>query len=722
MYCPKCKQSFEEGSRRFCPTDGSRLVSDAPFSAGRRSGGVFANIVAKNESMSEAFADVPQFEVTEVSPIETLAEDSGADFFEFENVEPDPIIDLAPAKEPAQPPKQKPEQPIGPKPKQDKPPVRKIKPFEIPAGHVEVGEGKQRLSSHDFPADDPESFVGRTVKGRYQVTEFLGGEEGSFAFLADDKLADDRLVLVRILEAEQRDQMSGNILDDEIVALSHISHPNIARLIDSGKFNDGTRFLITEYVDALSVNDILSIHGKLDGARTARIIRQVANALTEVHQEGVIHRDLRPENIIVIQGDDEKEQAILVNFGASDGEPNEHNIGYKAPEVFDGRGSSISSDVFSLAVVAYEMLTGTMPFQGETAREVVRAQYSGLERLPSKFDTQLPAAVDYVLDRALDLAERYVNARDFGEAFYAAFAEAPKAANLAGKAADLTDRTVPAIISETGSPSDEPAWKNRSPEPPRVDVNPSTVIAAGIFAVIVVLALGWYFTSRTASDQTASGNTQPPFSAIGSNTEMPPQPRQIAQPPNTIFYQNTRQNLKGDLIRNFVGFTLYYPKDWKVNGPQESAQANARGKFLDISRLTPDGRLKEQMLVSYYASKGTFKEDADKFPQLAKETNDTLKKILPDYKVVSTGETNINGVWRAYEVKFEGGGTAENGEKLVVWGRRLFIPASRPGVRDGFEITMLATSLADDVHGVDDVGVRGELAPILYSFEPSQNF
>ncbi|HQZ97288.1 MAG TPA: hypothetical protein PLP21_13280, partial [Pyrinomonadaceae bacterium] len=70
----------------------------------------------------------------------------------------------------------------------------------------------------------------------------------------------------------------------------------------------------------------------------------------------------------------------------------------------------------------------------------------------------------------------------------------------------------------------------------------------------------------------------------------------------------------------------------------------------------------------------------------------------------------------------QGGGTSENGEKLIVWGRRLFIPAARLGVRNGFEITMLATSLAENVRSVDDIGVKGELAAILDTFEPSQNF
>ena len=107
---------------------------------------------------------------------------------------------------------------------------------------------------------------------------------------------------------------------------------------------------------------------------------------------------------------------------------------------------------------------------------------------------------------------------------------------------------------------------------------------------------------------------------------------------------------------------------------------------------------------------------------MVRETNDTLKKLLPGYQMVSEGEIAVNGGWRAYEVKFQGGGTSVNGEKLIVWGRRLFIPAARPGTRAGFEITMLATSLADEVRSVDDVGVHGELSAILASFEPSQNF
>ena len=99
-----------------------------------------------------------------------------------------------------------------------------------------------------------------------------------------------------------------------------------------------------------------------------------------------------------------------------------------------------------------------------------------------------------------------------------------------------------------------------------------------------------------------------------------------------------------------------------------------------------------------------------------------ISKILPGYQMVSQGETTVNGGWRAYEVKFQAGGTTPSGEKLLIWGRRLFMPASRPGVKDGFEITLLATSLSENIKSVDDVGVVGGLSEIMYTFEPMNNF
>ena len=756
MYCPKCKQTFEEGSRRFCPTDGARLISDSV--RGQAATGIFANLLPKIETddkFDEILPGVPHFIISEPEPElgqTPLPADADDDFF-FElddlddlkaaDTEDEMDIDTLRDIEPMQ---AKPFEILEPIDVAPRPIARKINPYEIPAGHVNLDEDRAVPFSLDFDEEDPESFVGRIVKGRYKVTEFLGGDESGIAFLAEDKIVEDRKVLVRILLEDPADEIIGSILAEERVSLSHFSHPNIARLIDSGTFTNGKEFLVSEFVDALPIADILNIHGQFSEQRTARVIKQIAGALSEAHQEGILHRDLRPENLILDTADGENEQTMLVNFGASNGEPTPQNLPYKSPEILEGRTATIASDVFSLAVVAYEMLTGRLPFSGSTAKVLLRSQNSGYAVLPSEIRNELSPAVDDVLRKAMSYssADRYTKARDFGEALFTALTEVSEPAvseTPAAQSVKVAAKSVAAVpitttiaaaaaAAEPPKPAParvtaEPAWKNRSPEPPTEESSRTKIFAvAGIVTLLVLLGLGWYYLVNRPEriDVPQQADHVNDTATIVSNTEMPPLARTIQQPPNTNFYQNSKSNLRGDLLRNFVGFTMFYPKEWKMNGPQPSTSATARGKFIDIAHLAPDGRMQEQMLVGYYPSKGTFMMDADTFPQLVNETNETLKKILPGYQMVSSGEIKLNGDWRAYEIKFQAGGTSASGEKLIVWGRRLFIPAARPAVRNGFEITMLATSLGEEIRSVDDVGVKGQLAQVLYSFEPSQNF
>lgn len=735
MFCPKCKDTFEEGSRRFCPGDGSRLVPGTVGEAGEQwKGGIFSSLLPKRENVATVDeAPKPlvgaQLPKAEGEP----ATDETGDFFILEDIETDtetdPILTGPVNFEPEQ---------------NERPPIRKVDPFSIPAGHVELSEGDDRLafSSADFRADEPQAFIGRTVKGRYVVTDYFGGDESGHAFLADDKINADRKVLVRILLRDATDELLGSLLDEERVSLSHFSHPNIARLIDSGQFTDGTRYLISEYVDALSAEEIMNIHGAFDPRRAARVIRQAAYALGEAHQEGILHRDIRPANMIIDARGTDAEHVTLVNFGASTGEPTVRTMAYKAPEVLAGRVSTTSSDLYSLGVVAFEMLTGTLPFAGSKENDLIRLQSEGPRQAASSIRKGLPPVVDAVLAKALafKISDRYVKARDFGDAFSAALGGVTMP--LAKPETALPDNDVPVktlpdrpliekkpatVTIGSTAIGDDPAWKMRSPEPPQEENSRAKIISGVVLVTLIaLLAVGWYYVVEHPAEPelpaNSNGAAAAPASPTASDTEMPPQPRNLPQPPNTNYYANSKQNLRGDLLRNFVGFTMYYPKDWKVNGPHPGDAEGSRGKFIDISRQTADGRMQEQMLVSYYPSKGTFNLDSDKFPQLVKESNDTLKKLLPGYQMVSEGEVKINGEWRAYELRFQAGGSSPSGEKLVVWGRRLFLPAARPGVTNGFEITMLATSLSDDVRSVDDVGVRGELAGILYSFEPSQSF
>jgi serine/threonine protein kinase len=737
MYCPKCKQTFEEGSRRFCPSDGARLVSERAVGSG---GGVFAKLIPKMDGISDledTIRDFPRAETAQPTPVVVESKPAAPDdeiLFEFDD-EPVKIMNESSFGKVEKTAEENP-----------KPEPRKVNPYEISDGGVNLAEERD-IFTGDFDEANPKSFIGQTVKGRYIVSEYLSSDESGLSYLGDDKLVSERKVCVRILINAESDEITESILAEERISLSHLSHPNIARLIDSGEFTNGTQFLVSEYVDALSVREIIDINGRFDDARAARVIQQAADALGHAHQEGILHRDVRPENLI-LNTENDNEQTMLVNFGSSNGEPNAQNVAYKAPEVLDGYVPTSASDIFSLASIAYEMLTGRKPFSGEIAREIVKQQNEGIITRASDIRPDLPAAVDDVLAKAFafDVAERYTKARDFGDAFSNALLNRPEPVqhvyakgeeNVAAPIAPVTapsqpkqeavapvSETKPKIAPQTEPANDEPMWTRRSPEPPKVeDSRTRWYMFAGIIALLVLLPIAWYYVANNQpSDPTPqTGVSVPDGPATVANTEMPPLPRNIPQPPDTNFFQTTKQNLRGDLLLNFIGFKMYYPKDWKVTGAQPGT-SDSRGKFIDISRQTDDGRMKEQMLVSYYPSKGTFNADAEKFAQLVKETNETLKKILPGYQMVSEGEIKFNGEWRAYEVKFQGSGMSPDGQKLTVWGRRLFVPAARPGTRNGFEITMLATSLADEVKSVDDVGVKGELAAILHSFEPSQNF
>lgn len=761
MHCPKCGNKYPDGSQRFCDADGERLM---PLGQEASRGGrqtVFAAVLSSPEVTQ---AEAPPIEFVIDKDDERITDELMSElFFETEDddngfwdeVEPESGVlagqvnaaEVSEVTYTAEP---------------ELPAVlpRKVNPAEIPAGHIEVDDDGDRehpsIRSMVFDPEDPNDLVGRIVKGRYRVTELLREDDTGYSYLADDGLANDRRVVVRILANEELDEMTESILAEERVSLSHINHPNVLRLIDSGQFANGINYLICEHSDALTALDILEIHGPLSPTRVAKLMRQAAEALSEVHHEGILHRDLRPEAILVTLAENDTELVQIADFGVSSGEPTSENIYYKSPETLDRRIPTVAGDVYSLGIVAYQLLTGKLPFNGDTERSFLRAQRSGLETFPTDLRHDLSTDVDEVIEKALsrDPLERYPTARDFGEDLFTALTVAPdplmddEYVTVLDEPGDTVKEgaivrgsqriTIPAAVAKDQSPGvDELAWTRRSPEPPaEPDSNWTRIAVIGALSVLVIAIGIWYYVLvrqaetdvRFPVDQLAANpaNTadQAPITPEqrAEDIEVPPLARTIAQPPNTDFFQSSRQGLKGDLVRNFVGFALYYPQNWKVNGPKESADGKTRGKFLDIANITPDGKLKEQMLVSYYVSNGTFKEDTAKFPQLVKETVETLKKLIPNFQMVSEGNTVVNGGWNAYEVRFQGSGSGENGERLLVWGRRLFVPAARPGVRAGFEITMLATSYAEDVRSVDDVGVRGDLGAILYTFEPSQNF
>ena len=789
LYCPKCQQTYDEAAQRFCLNDGARLLPAASSDKSiNQTGGVFSKILNRNSPNGETDGKI-------INSFQGFSPPAGGMFKSEE--------DLLSLPENAAPPKPLP---------------RIIKTSEVPASQATLGDRKTHPTGRPALSwENPNVLLRQTIKNRYLIIKKLDQDESSIAYLAEDKLVAGKKVLVRILmEQDASDKFTNKIFAEERVSLSHINHPNVASVLDSGELHEGNAFIITEYIEGSSVKDVINRKGEFNASRTARIVRQVSYALSEVHQNGILHRNLKPENIILTLNEEGAEQVKLINFGVPNAKIIKENLAYKSPEQLEGNIATFASDLYSLAVIAYQMLTNRLPFNDSSVGALLKSQRQGMTLRPTNLRVDLPPATDAIFEKALTFSPsgRYPKTRDFGDALYNALntaASSPKDEKLpetdeidlfsnekieenVRKAISQTEETslfaapvglidnadeedfeleLPPLENEpemrpviSAMPTETPAaalvstenlkentlempkdlaWEKRSPEPPVVASSSKTLLS--LLGVTILLAgmFGiWYYvwnhqnqiqtapqpaeninapiqnTQNEAVQNTAiappeNSNALAASSPALADIEVPPPARSVLQPPDTVFFETSKQNLKGNLLRNFVGFSLYYPKDWVKN--------DSENNFIDIAKKSADGKPIEQLLVGYYDGKGTFNMDEDNFPKLAEKSDKDLAKIIPNYQTMSAGETKINGGWRAYEVKFQGGGKITNGEKrLIVWGRRLWIPAARPGTKNGFVVTMLATSLSPEINSVNDVGVKGDLGTVFGTFEPNQNF
>src|SRR5215211_2177819 len=229
----------------------------------------------------------------------------------------------------------------------------------------------------------------------------------------------DRTIALKVLAPELANQ-PGFVarLRREAISAARLRHPNIALLFEFGQADD-TAFLAMEYVPGHPLRQLLEA-GPLPSERALTILDQIGQALDYAHHMGIVHRDVKPSNILVGPGD----QAMLIDFGLAEvsectlltadgavfGTPH-----YMAPEQAAGRGADARADQYALAAVAYEMLAGAPPFYGRSATAVVHAHIYELAPPPTEQRPSLPVAVNAVLLRALAKRpdERYASLAEF---------------------------------------------------------------------------------------------------------------------------------------------------------------------------------------------------------------------------------------------------------------------------------------------------------------------
>jgi beta-lactam-binding protein with PASTA domain/tRNA A-37 threonylcarbamoyl transferase component Bud32 len=259
---------------------------------------------------------------------------------------------------------------------------------------------------------------GTIIDGRYKVLERIGSGGMAEVYLAEDQLLGRQLAVKVLYRHFAEDQEFVERFRREASSAAGLSHPNIVGIFDRGEWN-GTYYISMEYVPGRSLKTIVREQGALAPETAIDIAIQILRAARFAHKRGVIHRDLKPHNVIV----DEEGRARVTDFGiaragASDMTMTGSIMGtaqYLSPEQAQGHPVSAPSDLYSIGVILYELLTGVIPFEGETAVAIAFKQVSAEPRPPSELNPALPASLDAIVLRALakDPAARYASAEEF---------------------------------------------------------------------------------------------------------------------------------------------------------------------------------------------------------------------------------------------------------------------------------------------------------------------
>jgi serine/threonine protein kinase len=284
--------------------------------------------------------------------------------------------------------------------------------------------GSAVQASGRAPADP---FLGAVVNGKYRV-EALVGQGGMGRVYRARHLSLDREVVLKMLHrAYSGDPQIVKRFQREARAASRLDHPNSIAVLDFGEAEDGTLFMVMEYLAGRDLGKVVAEEFPLGDERIVRIGAQVLSALCEAHAKGVIHRDLKPENVMVVARRDNPDFVKVLDFGiakivsAGEGEPKLTQAGlvcgtpeYMSPEQARGAELDARSDLYSTGVLLYQLCTGALPFDSETPVGFLTAHLSQLPVPPRtrRPDLSISPSLDVLVSRALekDPARRFQSA------------------------------------------------------------------------------------------------------------------------------------------------------------------------------------------------------------------------------------------------------------------------------------------------------------------------
>lgn len=263
-----------------------------------------------------------------------------------------------------------------------------------------------------------ENYVGKRLDGRYEIHEIIGVGGMSVVYKAYDNV-DDRIVAVKILKDEfANDDEFVRRFKNESKAIAVLSHPNIVKVYDVS-FGDRIQYIVMEYVDGITLKEYIQKQGRITWNDAVFFISQVLKALQHAHDKGIVHRDVKPQNIMLLQtGDIKVTDFGIARFSRTQTETlTENAIGsvhYISPEQAQGKPTDERADIYSLGVVCYEMLAGRVPFESDSAVSVALMQVKNTAKRLTDINADIPIGLEQICVHAMqkDPLERYQTATE----------------------------------------------------------------------------------------------------------------------------------------------------------------------------------------------------------------------------------------------------------------------------------------------------------------------
>ena len=346
-----------------------------------------------------------------------------------------------------------------------------------------------------------DQYIGKMLDDRYEILELIGSGGMANVYKARCHRL-NRLVAIKILKSDLAENADfRRRFHDESQAVAQLSHANIVSVYDVST-NSDTEYIVMELIDGITLKQYMERRGRMDWRESLHFITQIMRGLSHTHSRGIIHRDIKPQNIMVLRDGSVKVAdfgiACLANAGQTLTQEALGSVHYISPEQARGDRIDARSDIYSAGVVLYEMLTGRLPFEGDSAVSVAIQHLSSVPLAPRDIDPSIPEPLELICMKAMnsDPNKRYPTA-DAMLADLEKFRKDPSVdmdyirRELATPSAD-SEPTMPLPTAQVAS-----AVKKRTAEvrrddyrdePPRRDKK-SLAIIVGIFAAALVLVV-----------------------------------------------------------------------------------------------------------------------------------------------------------------------------------------------------------------------------------------